>query len=270
MRSTAVLLLTLVVGILLGWSGNRVLRSPSAPRPDQPLPEQLPVAQPPLNSAKSGEQPNTYQFTELTTLADQFGTDKGTKYHFYTDFYDRFFYPVKYSTSRFFEIGIQDGYSLRMLHAYFPNATVFGADIEDKADLFPNDKAIKTFVADQSKRDQLEKFIAANGSDYDFILDDGGHTMDQQQISFGYLFRHVRPGGYYILEDIHTSFLPEFGVDADGANTTYLMIDRYIRTKQIVSGYMKGEEEQYITAHIDWLALYVKHPHSITCVFQKK
>ena len=40
---------------------------------------------------------------------------------------------------------------------------------------------------------------------FDIIIDDGGHTMKQQQTSFGVLFKNVSSGGLYILEDLHTS-----------------------------------------------------------------
>jgi len=42
------------------------------------------------------------------------------------------------------------------------------------------------------------------GDNFDIIIDDGGHTMKQQQISLKYLFNAVKPGGYYVLEDLHT------------------------------------------------------------------
>lgn len=43
------------------------------------------------------------------------------------------------------------------------------------------------------------------------ILDDGGHTMVQQVISFKYLFPHVKSGGLYIIEDLHISYWERFG-----------------------------------------------------------
>jgi hypothetical protein len=37
----------------------------------------------------------------------------------------------------------------------------------------------------------------------DIIIDDGGHTPEQQRITLEELLPHLRPGGVYICEDIH-------------------------------------------------------------------
>src|SRR5690606_4759619 len=41
--------------------------------------------------------------------------------------------------------------------------------------------------------------------------DDGGHTMEQQIVTFEILFDHVRDDGVYLCEDLHTSYWPKFG-----------------------------------------------------------
>jgi hypothetical protein len=45
----------------------------------------------------------------------------------------------------------------------------------------------------------------------DILIDDGGHTMPQQIATFEELYPHVQPNGVYLCEDIHTSFLTEYG-----------------------------------------------------------
>jgi hypothetical protein len=37
---------------------------------------------------------------------------------------------------------------------------------------------------------------------FDYIVDDGHHYQEHQQVSLGVLFEHVKPGGYYIIEDV--------------------------------------------------------------------
>lgn len=70
------------------------------------------------------------------------------------------------------------------------------------ATIYPGDQANVTF---------LEEFIAATGGDFDVIIDDGGHTMNQQITSFDYLFPVVRPGGIYFCEDLQTSYNTDYG-----------------------------------------------------------
>ena len=99
--------------------------------------------------------------------------------------------------------------------------------------------------------------------------------MEQQQISFGYLFKHVKPGGYYIIEDVHTS-LPQYhvgyGVEKNGENTTLTMINNYIRTAMINSKYLTPEEKNYLTENIEYCSLFFRNnkEHSLAVIFKKK
>lgn len=210
-----------------------------------------------------------YRFGELTQLADKYKTDKGSMLHHYTEVYECFFYPVKSSARKICEIGIMEGASLKMFAEYFGRAVIFGIDIEDASHL--NSDRIRTFVADQGDRKQLAAFTDANGSGFDLILDDGGHSMAQQQISFASLFRHVLPGGYYIIEDVHTSLLSDYGTEPGEENTTLTMINRFIRSGKIESKYMNEEERQYLDSNISYCNLMSRNMGtSITCIFKKK
>jgi hypothetical protein len=210
---------------------------------------------------------------ELTALADSWGSDKGTRGHHFTEVYDRFFFPVRLEARKVFEIGILKGASLQMWRDYFPNAVIYGVDIDDKSSL--NSGRIKTYVADQANRKQLQAMLDAAGTDFDIILDDGGHSMEQQQVSFGFLFRHVKPGGYYVIEDVHTSlyaiYKDSYGATESGENTTLAMIDHFIRTGVIDSRYMTDEEKASFKDNIIYANLLrQENGHSIACIFRKK
>jgi hypothetical protein len=215
----------------------------------------------------------------LTGLARKYKTDKGPDAvgsqrpgHFYTEVYEKFFSPLTNETRKVCEIGIETGASLRMWRDYFPRAVIYGIDIVDSSRL--DSERIRTFVADQADRAQLARFITFAGSDFDLVVDDGGHSMRQQQVSFGYLFSRVKPGGYYVIEDVHTSLPPyegSYGVDRDGRNTTLAMIDTFVRRGQIESRYMTLEELAYLTAHVEFCNLFSRdRGHSIACMFKKK
>ncbi len=216
---------------------------------------------------KSADEPG-----ELDRLAGD-TTDKASSGHGFLEFYERFFQPIKNSATKIFEIGISEGASLVLWEKYFPKATVYGIDILDKSAL--ESKRVKTFVADQADRSQLAAFIDRFGGDFDFILDDGGHTMPQQQISFGFLFQYVRPGGYYIIEDLHTSLpgvYPTPYVEEEGADSTLRMMFHFIETRQIESQYMTLDEKRYLRQAVEYVALFqrnVVYP-SITCIIKKK
>ena len=133
------------------------------------------------------------EFGELTRMA--YGkTDKAAT-HGFTEIYEHMFYPMKSSPIRICEIGIAWGGSLDVWSRYFSRATVFGIDDRSLSELRsmmqaegvkedflpkqPETERIKTFVADQSNRDQLQSFINKYGGDFDILLDDGGHTMEE-------------------------------------------------------------------------------------------
>jgi cephalosporin hydroxylase len=178
-----------------------------------------------------------------------------------------------YKPIRVLEIGIYNGDSLKLWNNYFRQASIFGIDIEPKSQY--DTDIIKTFVADQANRSQLQSFIDTHGGDFDIIIDDGGHYMEQQQISFGFLFPFVKPGGYYVIEDVHTSLsniYPEFM--AIPATSTLSMIEGFIRksSAHIDSLYMTLDEMTYLQDHIDLVSLNTRNRsnRSMTCLFKKK
>jgi hypothetical protein len=201
------------------------------------------------------------------------GTDKGPSQHNYTELYERLFFQWRSEPITIFEIGVADGGSLNMWQQYFPHARIFAVDIEPK-NQFDNAR-VKTFVGDQAQRAQLQPAIDAAG-DVHILIDDGGHTMEQQQVSLGYLFARVRPGGYYIIEDVHTS-LPSlwkgYGVDRSGANSTLRMLENFIRgTKPAIqSRYMLPAERDYLNANIDSVTItHRPQSRSIMAVVKKR
>ncbi len=187
----------------------------------------------------------------LTELCKKHPTDKCASHHNYVAIYEMLFSPLRHRDIRLLEIGVLDGHSMRLWEAYFPTAQIFGLDIASKTK--HDSKRVKTLVADQGKREDLAKAVAATGGDFDIVLDDGGHTMAQQQISFSTLFPAIRSGALYIIEDIHSSFphlWPGFGVERDGANATYTMIDRFVRTGRVESEYLTAAENNYLSDNI--------------------
>jgi hypothetical protein len=191
---------------------------------------------------------------ELCVFAGR-ATDKGVAAHRYVELLEQLLRFHRDQALRILEIGIAEGWSLRLWERYFPRAAVYGIDIE-RSDL--RSPRITTFVADQADRKQLQKFLDANGGDFNVIIDDGGHTMPQQQISFGYLFPKVVPGGYYIIEDIHTSiprYSNEYGLDPDGGNSTLAFLMDFIRGDRMASRYLTVKENDFLNDEIDYITI---------------
>jgi predicted O-methyltransferase YrrM len=138
---------------------------------------------------------------DLHDIGFKYGTDKAT-WHDYLNFYEEHL-PGRDFAGKLLEIGIRDGSSLRMWHEYYPNAKIIGIDVE-KYD-WTIDGVIMA-VMDGTDSSQL-----AHLGSFDIIIDDGSHFTADQQASFEWLYYHqLKPGGIYILEDLHTSLMPEY------------------------------------------------------------
>ena len=217
-----------------------------------------------------------FRSKSLPELCDTFRTDKCAEAHNFLEIYEPLFEPMRDDSIRFFEIGILSGLSHLMWVNYFQNAEVFGIDIRDYT-VAAAGSGIKTYVADQANRKDLYAFMRASGANFDVILDDGGHAMDHQQISLGCMFQAVKPGGMFIIEDVHTS-LPamypdsSFHVNDLETNTTLLMLETYIRTGKISSEYMLDVEAEYLEKHIERIELHYRtnERHSIVCIIHRK
>lgn len=165
----------------------------------------------------------------LTEIGIKHNTDKATD-HKFTEVYERYFSPLKDKTLNIFEIGVWYGGSLRMLKEYFQNSQIYAIDFVDKKAYSENRITIE-------QGDQTDKnFMSSVFSDkkFDIIIDDGGHTMAQQQISLEVMFQRLNPGGIYILEDLHTSTDPSYGgcINYKNNNTTLHLIEQ-IANKEI-------------------------------------
>lgn len=133
------------------------------------------------------------------------------KWSQYFRIYDLFFARYRgRSDFRMLEIGISQGGSLDIWRRYFgPDALIIGVDIDPRCRGYEDGH---TLVRIGSQADPaFLQALAAEFSDFDVILDDGGHTMEQQLTSFEMLYPTVRPGGIYMVEDCHTSYHAQYG-----------------------------------------------------------
>jgi demethylmacrocin O-methyltransferase len=157
----------------------------------------------------------------LREIAERCGVDK--LQHKYEAHYEAHLGPLRNERVRLLEIGVKKGASLAMWEEYFPHAQIFGLDIEPSC-LNCGTARSRVFIGDQADRVTLSAIIEQIGSPLDVVIDDGGHTMVQQRTSFEVLFAHVRTGGFYIVEDIHTSYREKNGGGERGRPDTFIAL----------------------------------------------
>lgn len=135
----------------------------------------------------------------LQEIGIKYNTDKAHN-HKFCDYYEA---NLNKNILKLWEIGVLDGASIRMWSSYYPLAQITGFDIVDKSSLKFNDNVVFKLL-DQGNKEQLEKLSNEN-SDIDIIVDDGSHIIDHQIMTFEILFKSLKSGGQYVLEDLHTS-----------------------------------------------------------------
>ena len=139
---------------------------------------------------------------KLTELGIKHNSDKAY-HHAFTEVYESYF--SKYENPSILEIGIYNGGSIRMMDEYFDGyCNIIGFDRGDQLTYRSEKSNISVVIGDQSIELDLLKCIDIT-KEFDIIIDDGSHFVDHQQFSFNILFPYLKPGGIYIIEDLHTS-----------------------------------------------------------------
>jgi len=141
----------------------------------------------------------------LTSWAEKHDGNFMYKWSQYFDVYHHHFKRFRGKEVKILEIGIYGGGSLQMWKWYFGNkAHITGMDIDPFCKKYAEDR-VDIIIGDQADAELLDTL-----SEYDIIIDDGGHYMSQQIASFTHLYEKVKDGGIYLVEDTHTSYVPEF------------------------------------------------------------
>ena len=156
--------------------------------------------------------------TNLTNLMDHYGSDKGglKKNHNFSDYYQTIFFDKKENIKNILEVGLGTNNirlasnmglqgkplaSLRAWRDYFPNANIYGADIDKE--ILKNEDKIKTYYVDQTSVISISELFKNIGIvNFDIIIDDGLHEYNANICLFENSFKFLNKQGYYIIEDV--------------------------------------------------------------------
>ncbi len=140
------------------------------------------------------------------------------KWAHYFDIYHQYFSKYRGGKVTILEFGVADGGSLQMWKHYFgKKAKVIGVDINSRCKDLVEDQ-IEIYIGDQGSRSFLKKLIKKTGA-LDIVIDDGGHFMKQQIITFQEMFQAIKKRGIFVTEDLHTSYWKDFGGGYKKAST---------------------------------------------------
>jgi hypothetical protein len=155
----------------------------------------------------------------LDQLAIKHGTDKSSEHHDYCKVYERYFEPLRNEVICFLELGygghsdpLKGGESAKMWLEYFPHSEINILDNELKENI-PED--IEFIHGSQDDADLLLSQFPVGS--LDIVIDDASHLSSLTIKSFEILFPLLKSGGYYCVEDTHSS-IHEFWYGANEAN----------------------------------------------------
>lgn len=199
------------------------------------------------------------------------GTDKAT-YHNYCNLYEAHLSHLRFEPIKLLEIGVFKHQSIMMWRKYFPKAEIHAIDIVDysNGEKIPNVHYHKINVEDTSL---LSGFINKH-HDWDVIVDDGGHTMFQQQNAFKNLFGAMKSPGIFIIEDLQTSF-ENFARSHNPQNdpTTYQMISSLKDKVDFTSPYINLSEYRMCLSQVKSVDIWIKNLNdmndSMTSIIKK-
>jgi len=231
----------------------------------------------------------TNNTTELCNLAKKYGTDKVS--HGYTKYYDLIFKKDKNNNINFLELGIFRGSSILMWNDYFSKSTIYCIDncekekcsgrvicqsnTVQKLNEYPR---IKAYYCNQDDEEKINKIF--NNIEFDYICDDASHYQKETLKSLAILFKKLKSGGKYIIEDICLLIHMQTGSywgqkngirqvgkcdetwkeeynktgklkDKEFYNDSiFMVLENYLKTNKFESEYLTKEENDYLTDNI--------------------
>ena len=137
-------------------------------------------------------------------------TNRSIKWKKYFPIYEKLFERYRNKGITFVEIGVLDGGSLEIWKKYFgKNSRIIGIDNNPGCKKLEN-QDYEIFIGSQSDPKFWYNFYKEVGN-IDIILDDGGHTNDQQIITLVESINHIKDGGLHVVEDVHSSYQKHYG-----------------------------------------------------------
>jgi SAM-dependent methyltransferase len=125
-------------------------------------------------------------------------TDKGTLHDYIEGYYSNVFTPIKSKNIKILEIGIQYGYSVALWKGWFENLEFTGVDITEHS-RYHEDEKTKIINKDAYNLDFL---LLLNSEKFDFIIEDGPHSLETQIFSIQNFYDLLKQEGKLIIEDI--------------------------------------------------------------------
>jgi predicted O-methyltransferase YrrM len=135
-------------------------------------------------------------------------SDKGTTHDYISGYYNNEFTSKRFESISILEIGIHAGLSLKLWKDWFENANIYAIDPCKEVDILQeiveevNERKNVKIIKDDAYSESILSMFE-DGS-FDYIIDDGPHTVGSQIYSIKHWLKKVKSGGKLIIEDIQS------------------------------------------------------------------
>tara|TARA_Y100000389_G_C17420580_1_gene496452 strand:+ start:658 stop:1521 length:864 start_codon:yes stop_codon:yes gene_type:complete len=128
--------------------------------------------------------------------------NKKIKSHNYSPFYEKYLKNFRSSKINILELGSHEGKGIASYFYYFYNSHITGVNINPFQMKFSSRRITELFTDVSSERNlrNLANYLV---EDQDIIIDDASHNLRDILISFSILFRKLKKGGVYVMEDMN-------------------------------------------------------------------
>ena len=202
----------------------------------------------------------------LEYLFNHYGSDKAhilkntnEKGHGFSEFYIKHLNSLKKKNIRILEIGSYAGSSAAAFAKYFENSKIYCLDINISKFNFYS-KNINVYGLDINNKESLYKTLnkitlKIKSNFFDIIVDDGSHYLSDILNSLNDLFKFVKKGGFYIIEDFKFPNYYDYN-----KNIEHVLVDEVIKNLQekkfFISSIIKDKNQIYLHENIKRITTY--------------
>ena len=232
----------------------------------------------------SKENQNLFQ-KDLNYLCEYFNSDKGEKFtnqyakpskqddkkiiaHGYAKIYEKYLQEHKEKNLNIIELGSFYGNASAAFYFYFKNSQIYSADINPDMYLYRSKRLIN-FFTDTSSRSSIERNILKKNIQFDLIIEDASHMLKDQIISLFILFKNLKSGGFFIVEEIDFPEKREdmrVGQEFPDLKT---ILNRIINKENFNSKYINENEKNYFLENFDTIKFYTGNINEIAIIKKK-
>ena len=222
---------------------------------------------------------------DLNYLCEYFNSDKGEIFknqyakpskqedrkiiaHGYAKIYEKYLKEHKDKNLNIIELGSFYGNASAAFYFYFKNSQIYSADINPDMYLYRS-KRLKNFFTDTSSRASIEKNILSRNIKFDLIIEDASHMLKDQIISLFILFKNLRSGGFFIVEEIDFPEKREdmrVGQEFPDLKT---ILKKIVNKENFNSKYINENEKNYFLENFDTIKFYTGNINEIAIIKKK-